>query len=118
MFLGNHPKCLQNVIFYNNFYTIIIYSGPSFIFLVNFLFFIKCAHRNLATHVLLTRAINRIKVKIKVKYLVLQLTIIIIIAVIDNFSLISFNIPRRSSSNSIAELGTSCCIQSWVNSRE
>ena len=63
MFLGNHPKCLQNFI-------LIIYSGPNFIFLVNFLFFyqVRAPHRNLATHVLLTRAINRIKVKVKVRY--------------------------------------------------
>ena len=37
--------------------TIIIYSGPSFIFLVNFFFYqVRAPHRNLATHVLLTRA--------------------------------------------------------------
>ena len=64
-FFNLNFKCFLNFIFYNNFYTIILYSGPSFIFLVNFLFFyqVRAPHRNLATHVLLTRAINRIKVK-------------------------------------------------------
>ena len=32
------------MVFYNNFYIIIIYLGPTFIYLT-FYFFIKCAHR-------------------------------------------------------------------------